>query len=50
MDITKKPYEISLWENILVFVVEDLDGNREEFEEFVPDYVIGKVVAQYYKE
>ena len=50
MDITKKPYEISLWEDVLVFVVEDLDGNREEFEEFVPDYVIGKVVAQYYKE
>ena len=45
MDLTKKPYEISLWEDILTFVYQD----GEESQEKITDGH-GKVVAQYYKE
>ena len=45
MDIFKKPYELSLWEDVLTFIYED------EFEsegEIINDH--GKVVTQYYQE
>ena len=45
MDIIKKPYEISLWEDVLTFVYE----NGEQSEEKIIDKH-GQVIAQYYKE
>lgn len=45
MDIIKKPYELSLWEDVLTFVYED----GEESEEKIIDKH-GQVIAQYYKE
>jgi hypothetical protein len=50
MGIIKKPYEISLWEDILVFVVTRADGIIEEYENSIPETAIGTVTAQYYKE
>ena len=45
MDIIKKPYEISLWEDVLTFVYQD---GAESQEKIIDDH--GKVIAQYYKE
>jgi hypothetical protein len=45
MDIVKKPYEISLWEDVLTFVY--ADGTESE-EKIIDNH--GAVVAQYYKE
>jgi hypothetical protein len=45
MAILRKPYEISLWEDILVFIYED--GNTSE--EIIVDGH-GSVINQYYKE
>ena len=48
MESLKKPYEISLWEDVLTFVVQ----NGEyivEYEESL-DGAVGQVIAQYYKE
>ena len=50
MDIIKKPYEISLWEDVLVFVVTRADGIVTEYENSLPEGVSGQVTAQYYKE
>ena len=50
MGIIKKPYEISLWEDILIFVVTRADGIIEEYENSIPETAIGTVTAQYYKE
>jgi hypothetical protein len=48
MGIIKKPYEISLWEDVLTFVV-DNEGVITEYEESL-EGAIGTVIAQYYKE
>ena len=48
MENFKKPYEISLWEDILTFVV-DNDGVITEYEGTL-EGAVGTVVAQYYKE
>lgn len=48
MENFKKPYEISLWEDVLTFVV-DNDGIITEYEGDL-EGVVGTVVAQYYKE
>ena len=48
MDIIKKPYEISLWEDILTFVVK-VGDNLIEYEGSL-EGAVGQVVAQYYKE
>ena len=45
MGILKKPYEISLWEDILVFVYENGVITEEKIEDGH-----GQVVNQYYKE
>ena len=49
-DIIKKPYEISLWDDILVFVVKKSDGTEVEYEKYIPDEATGSVKTQYYKE
>lgn len=49
-NILKKPYEISLWEDVLVFVVTRADGVVTEYEGSIPEDAIGSVTAQYYKE
>lgn len=49
-NIIRKPYEISLWDDILVFVVEEPDGTIVEYEKYIPTEAIGVVKAQYYKE
>lgn len=46
MNIIKKPYEISLWEDVLIFVMED--GSK--YEGSIPEGATGLVVSQYYKE
>ena len=48
MDLLKKPYEISLWEDVLTFVVQNGD-HIIEYEESLKD-AVGQVIAQYYKE
>ena len=48
MDLLKKPYEISLWEDVLTFVVQNGDY-IDEYEESLED-AVGQVIAQYYKE
>ena len=48
MENFKKPYEISLWEDVLTFVV-DNEGVITEYEESL-EGAIGTVIAQYYKE
>ena len=45
MELLKKPYEISLWEDILTFVYEDGEETEGRIENGH-----GMVVAQYYKE
>lgn len=45
MEIIKKPYELSLWEDVLTFVY--ADGTESE-EKIIDNH--GAVVAQYYKE
>ena len=50
MAILKSPYEISLWEDVLVFVVEAGDSSIIEYERSLPENVQGQVKAQYYKE
>ena len=50
MSIIKKPYEISLWEDILTFVVRNKDGVEESYEGSIPENATGQVIAQYYKE
>lgn len=45
MEIIKKPYEISLWEDVLTFVY--ADGTESE-EKIIDNH--GAVIAQYYKE
>lgn len=50
MDILRKPYEISLWEDVLTFVVRRADGIKIEYEEKIPSDATGQVIAQYYKE
>ena len=50
MDIARKPYEISLWEDVLTFVVQRADGMKIEYEERIPSDASGQVIAQYYKE
>lgn len=50
MSIQIKPYELSLWEDVLTFVVERADGIRFEYENSLPEDAQGVVVAQYYKE
>jgi hypothetical protein len=50
MDIARKPYEISLWEDVLTFVVQRADGIKIEYEEKIPSDASGQVIAQYYKE
>lgn len=50
MDILRKPYEISLWEDVLTFVVRRADGIEIEYEEKIPSDATGQVIAQYYKE
>lgn len=54
MAILKKPYEISLWEDVLTFVVETTDelGNIfiDKYEESLPSEFYGKVLTQYYQE
>ena len=48
MELLRKPYEISLWEDVLTFVVKN--GNYiSEYEESLED-AVGQVIAQYYKE
>ena len=48
MELIKKPYEISLWEDVLTFVVKN--GNYiTEYEESL-EGTVGQVIAQYYKE
>jgi hypothetical protein len=48
MELFKKPYEISLWEDVLTFVVKN--GNYiTEYEESL-EGAVGQVIAQYYKE
>jgi hypothetical protein len=49
-NIIRKPYEISLWDDILVFVVEGPDGALVEYEKYIPTEATGPVKAQYYKE
>ena len=49
-NIIRKPYEISLWDDILVFVVEEPDGTIVEYEKYIPTEATGVVKAQYYKE
>ena len=48
MDLLKKPYEISLWEDVLTFVVQNGD-HTIEYEESLEN-AVGQVIAQYYKE
>lgn len=48
MELLRKPYEISLWEDVLTFVVKNGEYINE-YEESL-EGVIGQVVAQYYKE
>lgn len=50
MAFIKKPYEISLWEDILTFVVKDSSGKIIEYESSIPEGATGSVIAQYYKE
>ena len=50
MDIARKPYELSLWEDVLTFVVRRADTIIEEYEEKLPSNITGQVIAQYYKE
>ena len=50
MAILKSPYEISLWEDVLVFVVEAGDSSITEYERSLPEDAQGQVKAQYYKE
>ena len=54
MAILKKPYEISLWEDVLTFVAETTDelGNIfvNKYENSLPSDFSGKVLAQYYQE
>ena len=45
MDIFKKPYEISLWKDVLTYVYEDGESSSESI---IDGH--GAVVAQYYKE
>jgi hypothetical protein len=49
MAIAKKPYEISLWEDVLTFVVNQEGGTRE-YENSLPSDLEDEVIAQYYKE
>lgn len=48
-DIIRKPYEISLWDEVLTFVVQ-VGENIEEYSQYIPSETKGQVVAQYYKE
>ena len=48
MELFKKPYEISLWEDVLTFVVKN-DNYITEYEESL-EGAVGQVIAQYYKE
>ena len=48
-NIFNKPYEISLWEDVLTFVVQGADGITE-YEEKIPSEASGQVIAQYFKE
>lgn len=48
MENLKRPYEISLWEDILTFVV-DNEGTVTEYEGSL-ESAVGQVKAQYYKE
>ena len=48
MELLRKPYEISLWEDVLTFVVKNGDY-ISEYEESLED-AVGQVIAQYYKE
>ena len=50
MDIIKKPYELSLWEDILVFVTKDANGNESTYEKKLPENFEGEILAQYFKE
>jgi len=45
MDILRKPYEISLWEDVLTFVVTRSDGIIMEYEERLPEDAEGQVTA-----
>ena len=45
MELLKKPYEISLWEDVLTFVYEDGSETEEKIENGH-----GAVITQYYKE
>ena len=45
-NVIKKPYEISLWEDVLTFV----SDSGAEYEEYIPEDATGKIVGQYYKE
>lgn len=48
MDIFKKPYELSLWEDVLTFVVKNGNYITEYYESL--EGAVGQVIAQYYKE
>lgn len=48
MELLKKPYEISLWEDVLTFVVKN-GSYITEYEESL-EGAVGQVIAQYYKE
>ena len=50
MAILKSPYEISLWEDVLVFVVEAGDSSIIKYEKNLPENAQGQVKAQYYEE
>ena len=45
MDIARKPYEISLWEDVLTFVVQRADGMKIEYEERIPSDATGRVMV-----
>jgi hypothetical protein len=44
-NIIRKPYEISLWDDILVFVVEEPSGTIVEYEKYIPTEATGVVKA-----
>lgn len=51
MNIAKRPYEISLWEDVLTFVgKQKKDGKIVEMEGFIPSTFEGTIEGQYYKE
>jgi hypothetical protein len=51
MSIAKKPYEISLWEDVLIFVGrQKSDGAIRKMEGKIPSDFEGTIEGQYYEE